>query len=133
MDRLLFRTRGKTEKERKHVIRRVSGRNQLVGTNRRGPHQRSDGGNYDFDWRPANHIDYYFPFRAGDAAKAGADCSRSHQGHGGDDSTCVTSKNRLFFAAVLFALLLQSWAGVLSAAYYSNRGRKTDCFNTGRH
>jgi molybdopterin-binding protein len=31
VDRLLFRTRGKTEKERKEVIRRVSGRNQLVG------------------------------------------------------------------------------------------------------
>ena len=31
VDRLLFRTRGKTEKERSDVIRRVSGRNQLVG------------------------------------------------------------------------------------------------------
>ncbi len=31
LDRLLFRTRGRTEKERKEVIRRVSGRNQLVG------------------------------------------------------------------------------------------------------
>lgn len=31
VDRLLFRTRGKTEKERHDVIRRVSGRNQLVG------------------------------------------------------------------------------------------------------
>jgi molybdopterin-binding protein len=31
VDRLLFRTRGKTEQERKLVIRRVSGRNQLVG------------------------------------------------------------------------------------------------------
>ncbi len=31
LDRLLFRTRGRTEKERKQVIRRVSGRNQLVG------------------------------------------------------------------------------------------------------
>jgi molybdopterin-binding protein len=31
IDRLLFRTRGKTEKERVDVIRRVSGRNQLVG------------------------------------------------------------------------------------------------------
>jgi molybdopterin-binding protein len=31
VDRLLFRTRGKTEKERALVIRRVSGRNQLVG------------------------------------------------------------------------------------------------------
>jgi molybdopterin-binding protein len=31
IDRLLFRTRGKTEQERKLVIRRVSGRNQLVG------------------------------------------------------------------------------------------------------
>jgi molybdopterin-binding protein len=31
VDRLLFRTRGKTEKERTLVIRRVSGRNQLVG------------------------------------------------------------------------------------------------------
>jgi molybdopterin-binding protein len=31
VDRLLFRTRGKTEKERNLVIRRVSGRNQLVG------------------------------------------------------------------------------------------------------
>jgi molybdopterin-binding protein len=31
IDRLLFRTRGKTESERKQVIRRVSGRNQLVG------------------------------------------------------------------------------------------------------
>jgi molybdopterin-binding protein len=31
VDRLLFRTRGKTEKERKEVIRRVSGRNQLIG------------------------------------------------------------------------------------------------------
>jgi molybdopterin-binding protein len=31
LDRLLFRTRGRTEDERKAVIRRVSGRNQLVG------------------------------------------------------------------------------------------------------
>lgn len=31
VDRLLFRTRGKTERERKQVARRVSGRNQLVG------------------------------------------------------------------------------------------------------
>jgi molybdopterin-binding protein len=31
LDRLLFRTRGRTEKERKQVARRVSGRNQLVG------------------------------------------------------------------------------------------------------
>ena len=31
VDRLLFRTRGKTEKDRQQVIRRVSGRNQLVG------------------------------------------------------------------------------------------------------
>jgi molybdopterin-binding protein len=31
LDRLLFRTRGRTENERKQVVRRVSGRNQLVG------------------------------------------------------------------------------------------------------
>jgi len=31
VDKLLFRTRGRTEAERQHVIRRVSGRNQLVG------------------------------------------------------------------------------------------------------
>jgi molybdopterin-binding protein len=31
VDKLLFRTRGKTENQRKQVIRRVSGRNQLVG------------------------------------------------------------------------------------------------------
>ncbi len=31
LDRLLFRTRGRTEKDRRDVIRRVSGRNQLVG------------------------------------------------------------------------------------------------------
>jgi molybdopterin-binding protein len=31
VDNLLFRTRGKTEKERADVVRRVSGRNQLVG------------------------------------------------------------------------------------------------------
>ena len=31
LDRLLFRTRGRTEQERQLVIRRVSGRNQLVG------------------------------------------------------------------------------------------------------
>jgi len=31
VDKLLFRTRGSTEKERKLLIRRVSGRNQLVG------------------------------------------------------------------------------------------------------
>jgi len=31
VDRLLFRTRGKTERQRKEQIRRVSGRNQLVG------------------------------------------------------------------------------------------------------
>src|SRR5438445_1108202 len=31
VDRLLFRTRGKTAPERKLVTRRVSGRNQLVG------------------------------------------------------------------------------------------------------
>src|SRR6202011_1731669 len=31
VDRLLFRTRGRTEKEREQVVRRVSGRNQLVG------------------------------------------------------------------------------------------------------
>src|SRR5271169_3196665 len=31
LDRLLFRTRAGTAKERKQIIRRVSGRNQLVG------------------------------------------------------------------------------------------------------
>ncbi len=31
VDRLLFRIRGKTEKERQQKIRRVSGRNQLIG------------------------------------------------------------------------------------------------------
>ncbi|HMD16385.1 MAG TPA: TOBE domain-containing protein [Terriglobales bacterium] len=31
VDKLLFRTRGGTEKEREHAVRRVSGRNQLVG------------------------------------------------------------------------------------------------------
>src|SRR5580704_17508659 len=31
LDRLLFRTRGRTEKEREQAMRRVSGRNQLVG------------------------------------------------------------------------------------------------------
>jgi len=31
LDRLLFRARGRTERERKQVARRVSGRNQLVG------------------------------------------------------------------------------------------------------
>jgi molybdopterin-binding protein len=31
LDRLLFRTRGRNEKERKQAFRRVSGRNQLVG------------------------------------------------------------------------------------------------------
>jgi molybdopterin-binding protein len=31
LDRLLFRTRGRTEKERQQAVRRVSGRNQLVG------------------------------------------------------------------------------------------------------
>jgi molybdopterin-binding protein len=31
IDRLLFRKRGRTEEERKQVVRRVSGRNQLVG------------------------------------------------------------------------------------------------------
>ncbi len=31
VDKLLFRARGRTEKERHDVIRRVSGRNQLVG------------------------------------------------------------------------------------------------------
>ena len=31
VDRLLFRTRGKTEQQRNEEIRRVSGRNQLVG------------------------------------------------------------------------------------------------------
>lgn len=31
VDKLLFRTRGRTEKERKQVVRRISGRNQLVG------------------------------------------------------------------------------------------------------
>jgi molybdopterin-binding protein len=31
VDQLLYRTRGKTAKERKQAVRRVSGRNQLVG------------------------------------------------------------------------------------------------------
>jgi len=31
VDKMLFRTRGKTEQERQQAIRRVSGRNQLVG------------------------------------------------------------------------------------------------------
>lgn len=31
IDRLLYRTRGKNEKERRERVRRVSGRNQLVG------------------------------------------------------------------------------------------------------
>jgi excisionase family DNA binding protein len=32
VDKLLFRTRGRTDDERKQVVRRVSGRNQLVGS-----------------------------------------------------------------------------------------------------
>ncbi len=50
LDRLLFRARGRTEKERKQVARRVSGRNQLVrfrlATSKlrplslRGPHEK---------------------------------------------------------------------------------------------
>ena len=31
LDRLLFRTRGRNQKEREQAVRRVSGRNQLVG------------------------------------------------------------------------------------------------------
>ena len=31
VDKLLFRTRGRTENERKQAVRRVSGRNQVVG------------------------------------------------------------------------------------------------------
>lgn len=31
VDRLLFRTRGRTEAERNDILRRVSGRNQLIG------------------------------------------------------------------------------------------------------
>jgi len=31
IDRFLFRTRGRTEKDRKQAVRRVSGRNRLVG------------------------------------------------------------------------------------------------------
>jgi molybdopterin-binding protein len=31
VDRLLFKTRGRTEEERKQIVRSVSGRNQLVG------------------------------------------------------------------------------------------------------
>jgi molybdopterin-binding protein len=31
VDKLLFRTRGRTEKERNQIFRRISGRNQLVG------------------------------------------------------------------------------------------------------
>ena len=31
VDRLLFRTRGRTQEERRDIIRQVSGRNQLVG------------------------------------------------------------------------------------------------------
>src|SRR5579872_2505562 len=31
VDKLLYRTRGKTEEERQDVLRRVSGRNQMVG------------------------------------------------------------------------------------------------------
>ena len=31
VDKLLFRTRGSTKEERKQIVRRVSGRNQLVG------------------------------------------------------------------------------------------------------
>jgi molybdopterin-binding protein len=31
VDKLLFRTRGESEKERREIVRRVSGRNQLVG------------------------------------------------------------------------------------------------------
>ena len=31
VDKLLFRTRGRTDKEREQVVRRCSGRNQLVG------------------------------------------------------------------------------------------------------
>lgn len=31
LDKLLFRTRGRTETDRKEILRRVSGRNQLVG------------------------------------------------------------------------------------------------------
>jgi excisionase family DNA binding protein len=79
VDRLLFRTRGKTEQERKLVIRRVSGRNQLVGridavriSGLMAEIQISIGGQHR-------------PFRARDAAEAGANRRRPDKSHGSDD------------------------------------------------
>jgi excisionase family DNA binding protein len=67
VDRLLFKTRGKTEKERKQAIRRVSGGNQLVGRIDAGrvsglmaEVKISIGG-------PANHIKNHGELGAGDA------------------------------------------------------------------
>jgi excisionase family DNA binding protein len=58
VDKLLFRTRGGTEKERKQVVRRCSGRNQLVG-----------------------RVDSYCNFGARDAVEGGSDGSRPHKGY----------------------------------------------------
>ena len=89
VDRLLFRTRGKTEQQRKEEIRRVSGRNQLVG---RIDTVRVSGlmAEVDFHRRSANHLDYHCAFRARNAAEAGADRCRAHKSYRSDDSARLT-------------------------------------------
>lgn len=87
IDRFLFRTRGRTEMDREQAVRRVSGRNQLVG--RRGPRQRSDGRGDDLDWRPANHLHYYGTLGLGNVAQARADCCSSGESYRSDDSASV--------------------------------------------
>ena len=90
LDRLLFRTRGRTQKERKLVIRHVSGRNQLVGridavqiSGLMAEVKISIGGQ---QITSINHCN----FGARDATQAGTNRRGPDQSHRSDDSTCLT-------------------------------------------
>ena len=71
-------------------IRRVSGRNQLVGRIEYGSSERSDGRSKGFHRRSANHLDYHCAFRQRNAAEAGADRCRAHKSYRSDDSARLT-------------------------------------------
>jgi excisionase family DNA binding protein len=91
IDRLLFRTRGKTEGERKERQRRVSGRNQLVG---RVEEVRISGLMAEITISIGGQIiTYHLAIRARDAAQTGANCRCPDQSDRSDDSAGLTQGN----------------------------------------
>jgi len=88
VDRFLFRTRAKTEPQRDDILRRVSGRNQLVG---RIEEVRTSGLMAEVKLSIGNQriTAIITASSARDAAQGGSDRGGADQGNGSDDSAGV--------------------------------------------